>query len=860
MAGERIKIFELDIDVDAAIKASKQFGEESSELKKRLDELKKSGDTTSEEFVELEAKYKSVRKEYNSSQNELGKLINLQGKNIKTIEQGRAALSVVSKEWAKQADLYGENSDAAQKLTKQKTELTERLKELESQTGDNRRNVGDYAGGVREALGIDQSYTTATEALATAKQHLTWVTGKSTGAMKLFRIALASTGIGLLIIALGSLISYFATTQEGVNKIRKVLIPLKTIFESLFGVLQNLGKRMVDTFSNPKQAVKDLWEAIKTNLVNRIEGLGLTFKAIGKIISSGFTEGYGELTDAVAQTGTGIEDFTAKVKKAAQETGKFLSDAANRGLEMEKIRQNLSATEDDFIRRQAVLKREFEEQKKIAEDTTKTIAEREAAAEKSIGAQEKLRAITVERLEKEAQLIKMQQQSNDTSDSESADLARKLAEIDNAIAEEAAKTTEAQNKLNSIRKEGYNQAVQAAEEQQRKAQEATDAAIQESKLRLQIYIEENKGKADTLKDSISLEEKVRDKKLSILKDELGAKKLSQTEYELAVLQTKNEFLDQQAQLTEEYAQKKIEAERIALEKSRELEDQERARKIADLENQMEVDAENFASQMELEKQRLGIQRDQELAEAEKTGADKALILKKYAKLEEDINYHKESTKRKQAAQTFGDVAKLLGEQTAAGKAAAIAQATINTYQGVTEVWRSPSILPEPFGTIQKVISTGTVLASGLGAVQKITSTNTNVPKAAKGITLRGKSHSEGGERLFDESGNPVVEAEGGENIYVLNKRASGLINSLSYLNQSTGGIPLSQTATYAAAGGMIQKSISMGSREAGQTVDYDLMAEKIAEANRSLPSPQVAVTEINDGQGKYADIVDGANW
>lgn len=78
-----------------------------------------------------------------------------------------------------------------------------------------------------------------------------------------------------------------------------------------------------------------------------------------------------------------------------------------------------------------------------------------------------------------------------------------------------------------------------------------------------------------------------------------------------------------------------------------------------------------------------------------------------------------SQKLQLASQTFGAIAGILGENSRAGKAAAIAQATINTYEGITQVWKSDSILPEPFATAQKIISTGTVLASGLQAVRTI---------------------------------------------------------------------------------------------------------------------------------------------
>jgi TP901 family phage tail tape measure protein len=87
---------------------------------------------------------------------------------------------------------------------------------------------------------------------------------------------------------------------------------------------------------------------------------------------------------------------------------------------------------------------------------------------------------------------------------------------------------------------------------------------------------------------------------------------------------------------------------------------------------------------------------------------------------------------------FGNIAALVGKNTIAGKAAAIAQATMNTYQGVTEVWSAKSVLPEPFATAAKVVSTGTVLASGFAAVKNITGT-----KTPKGFKTGGYSGSGG---------------------------------------------------------------------------------------------------------------------
>lgn len=75
-----------------------------------------------------------------------------------------------------------------------------------------------------------------------------------------------------------------------------------------------------------------------------------------------------------------------------------------------------------------------------------------------------------------------------------------------------------------------------------------------------------------------------------------------------------------------------------------------------------------------------------------------------------------------SADTMGQLSQLLGENSKAGKAFAIGQAVINSYLGFTDVLKTPTTIPEPFGSIQKAISAASILASGLQTVKKIAST------------------------------------------------------------------------------------------------------------------------------------------
>jgi len=80
--------------------------------------------------------------------------------------------------------------------------------------------------------------------------------------------------------------------------------------------------------------------------------------------------------------------------------------------------------------------------------------------------------------------------------------------------------------------------------------------------------------------------------------------------------------------------------------------------------------------------------------------------------------------------SLGQLSDLVGKQTAVGKGLAIAQATINTYLGASEVLRAKSVLPEPIGTISKVINVATIIATGIKSIKAII--GTKVPNAGSG--------------------------------------------------------------------------------------------------------------------------------
>ena len=347
---------------------------------------------------------------------------------------------------------------------------------------------------------------------------------------------------------------------------------------------------------------------------------------------------------------------------------------------------------------------------------------------------------------------------------------------------------------------------------------------------LQRYIQTNESKLDSdkvLTEKLFEEEKARLERIAVEKRKFEKLQfdeglISRTEYNDAINQIDKDNRVANEELEAEREQTKEEAKQTK-------EEAKKKRLAIDAENRMILKEREYANDYEALTAKLKAEQKAEVAAAEDTGADVALINKKYAKYQEELDEDVKNRKLNATKEMFGGIAQLLGENTAAGKAAAIALSTINTWQGVTEVWRAKTVLPEPFGTMAKVGSTATVLASGLSAVNQIRDTSITF---SKGDILKGKSHARGG-IPFSLNNELGFEAEGGEAL--INKRSTEMFKPLlSSINEAGGGKKF-------ASGDIVGSSATISSK----LIDYDLLAIKLSQANESLPNPVVSVEEFN---------------
>jgi hypothetical protein len=346
-------------------------------------------------------------------------------------------------------------------ITANTQQASDSIKKLSGDLQEN-ANKAFETSGVFKILD-SQTGGAASQMLSLGKSLVSTVKGfeLSSLAAKGFRVALISTGIGAIVVALGGLIAAFASTQRGIDAVTSVTRPLKAVFDTLIGVSQQLGFILVDLFTKPQQAIKDL------------------------------------------------KDLASNIF-----SGKLFTEAIEQGKEIDRLTKQLSKSEGDYILNVAKAKDEFKELNKLAEDVTKPIKEREAAAVKSIEVQKRINKLASDRLDLEIKLLKEKQKQNDTSDEEEKQLkeleAKKLEF--NAAANEAITTQN--NKVNSIRKEQESKDAAAAKERSDKEK----ARIQEvNALRIKLLDNLAVQEAKTEAQKIELERAKAQEELNNLK-------------------------------------------------------------------------------------------------------------------------------------------------------------------------------------------------------------------------------------------------------------------------------------------------------------------------------------------------------
>jgi hypothetical protein len=940
---DKIKLLELDIDTESIIAKSVQLKKDLDEVRASVNEMKKAGDTSSESFITQSVQMNKLSQEYNLNQKQLVALTSASGSLLTATEKANAVLGIEAntvneaknqnKELLKIRDEINvktpEGVIAVQKINEKIDENSKFIKENVSDLEKQRLNIGNYTDAINNsAIGTSlwgnklndlksindglkdtfaqgkevlkgyadgiKDFTKGTDGMTTAQKASTIATNLGSGAMNIFKVALASTGIGLLVLALASLIAYFTQTQSGINKLQSVLQPLKAIFSAVTGVVLSLGEGLVNAFSNPKKAMTDLYEFVKTNLINR-------FKAFGEIIEGIINLDFKKVTNGVLQAGTGVENLTDKISTASSKTASFLNEAAKKGKEIADLSKQISEEQLKYNANQVAIGDEIDRQLLISKDTSKSFSERAKAANEIIriteenGKQEqKILQLKLQQLQAEQSLKGAKNLTNEDKQ-KTIDL---LTQIDEAEDRGLNARLEQSRVISGARKEAQDKALADA-------QKAHDQAMAQSKAELDLFIQQQGFRAKSLQENLDFENKVKDKKLAVLKAEFDAKKINQTEYEAQSLSIKNEFLKKQAEATiafaeielndfldktktkieknkflndelffqeqerlsailkaeQDFAEKKKEQGLINDEELRQAkkeaqdkfeedqlqlkfqkEEADKEKQAIDAENKKIADDNEFQNQYAIKQQQLENLKIQEIENAKKTGADINIINAKYANLEKQLQQEVTNYKKSLQYENLGLIKSIFGEQTVLGKAAAISQIYMDTSEKANKTFALAKSyyanpLTIPLG-INADIQTGLIIASG--AVQAGKVAGIKLSTGAIDIQGPGSETSDSIPAMLSR-GESVINAKSTAAFKPLLQSINDG-KGLNYLQANTGSIYNTQTNN-------------------GVTIDYNLLASKISEANKSLPAPKVytAIEDFKIAERNYNQINDAAN-
>ena len=117
MAGETYKILDLDIDYSKLITTTTQSKKVLAEMKAELNDLKKAGKESTDEFTKLEAELKAQQNVVRVNTKLITDYVQAgEGQNL-TIEQQRKLLSAVSVQWAQLTEEEQNNTEEGKALT-----------------------------------------------------------------------------------------------------------------------------------------------------------------------------------------------------------------------------------------------------------------------------------------------------------------------------------------------------------------------------------------------------------------------------------------------------------------------------------------------------------------------------------------------------------------------------------------------------------------------------------------------------------------------------------------------------------------------------------------------------------------------
>lgn len=537
-------------------------------------------------------------------------------------------------------------------------------------------------------------------------------------------LAIKAMGIGLILKGVELLTDAFMRNQ-------KVVDAVSTIFETIAITLNQVTNIIIDNVDKVGKSSKSfegLTNVIKGSLVLAFVPLKLAFFGIGLAITevqllweeSFFGDGDPKQIKKLTERITYFKDGIKETGKDAVDAGKKI--ALNFGKAVGEVSQVVAGSIDGI--------KKINIQGNYAQ--AKALVNVRNTAQLAVAQQQGL----VEQYDREAELkrqirddesksIKERKKANDELGvilEKQKDAMLKLADLQ--IAAAGAEVKALDNQANRVAlQEAINnkKGVEAQITGLMSEQKVNAVALTKEELELQKSLNEGKATALNQQEQFNADSIKNDEaRLAAQKKALEDQKTRELERLQLVIDTANEGTQAKVDAENEYLAKKVELDNAIKAKDIEIKEEALTRQYAQNELILNDEKSTFSARIEALDAEAAIIKAKEFAtEAERTQALKENSAKRLAI--EKLAYEGKRQVLAQTASLLGDFSNMLGQETAEGKALAVAQATINAYLGISEVWKAPNPYPEPWGTATKIASTIAVGSAALQNVDKILS-------------------------------------------------------------------------------------------------------------------------------------------
>lgn len=869
MADKVEKVLDIKVNYNEAIKAIAEYQtkiDAARDAEKNLKKQLKDGEISRQQYNEEMAASKAYIADCNDSIRIITKTMQNQIKQEKEQEGSlrslRAELSNLTSEYDAMSEAERKGAKG-EELKNKINEVTDALKGAEEETQRYYRNVGNYKNAIIEAANANIPFVEQINQMVTAlgglKDYFSGVKGEMvavsagtsglTKVLKLLKVALVSTGIGALVVALGSLVAWFTKTQKGVETANKIMGALGATINVIIDRASKLGSALVNLFTgNFKKAGEDA-KAV--------------FSGIGK-----------EIADETKQAWKLAEVLNEIDKK---EVMLSMSRAANRA-EIEKLKK---AADDQTLSTQERIKAA----EKAAEIEKKDLNVQTQLAEARLANTLGFTKMTGE-VRKLMEQIKAGDVTADEvigklglSESTIEDLKNfrdQFNELQELMEDSYGRQTEQQNTLNSIRQEGADKAKEAKQKELEAVRAAEDAMLalvkdKREKARKEVELTYSRQIED-LKISLKQEGNLTVKARQAINDQIKAleqqksmelQKLSDEELQKEIdnrtklislqLESVREGSEQEYQLK----MQQLDAQRTAELANKELTEQMK-QAIVDKYNKQMDDLLTQREQEISEKQQeaVRVRMENEIMQMQQSGASELEILQEQAeqKLEflnsvqqQEGESEQEFLNRKlQANQEYLDAKQAIAdkeveiEQVKFQAIETITSGLSSAFETLGENNKTFAILSKTLALAEIAINTGKALAAGIAQAQSVpfpanlaaiaTTVATilsNIATATK--TVKSAKFATGGLVTGPGTGtSDSIPAQLSNGEAVMTARATSMFAPLlSSFNQMGGGVPINVTQT------------------SSQALGEDMLARAVAKGVQSI-RPVVSVEEINN--------------